>query len=328
MATYYGRKYRILENRHRLKEIYLSIRIALRSKHLRKPVSEKPVYVMMVDGRGYHGGLTDRFKGIISLYAYCKHRGLPFRINYTYPFPLERYLSPAKYDWTLKEGEYTDNPLYSRILFMRGEHLATRLLNLKSDKQIHFYGNRNCLGAITKFDGEDYDWGDLFRELFKPGKALAERIESTKREIGGDYFAAVFRFQNLLGDFKEYQYKSIPDTAQREELIEKCLAKLVELKKEHGDMPLLVTSDSKTFLARASQLQGVYTIPGDLVHIDNVSDAKKCVNNDPYLKSLLDFFMLSEARKIYRISTGKMYRSDFPVFAAKINRTPFEALEI
>lgn len=104
----------------------------------------------MVDGETFHGGLCDRFKGIISLYAYCKYRGLPFRIRYTYPFRLEDYLAPAAYDWTLREGEYTDNPLYSRILYMRGEHLAARLLTLNTRKQIHFYTNRDLLAPSTR----------------------------------------------------------------------------------------------------------------------------------------------------------------------------------
>ena len=89
-------------------------------------------------------------KGIITLYAYCKYQNLPFRIRYTYPFRLEDYLSPAVYDWTLREREYTDNPLYSRVLYMRGEHMATRLLQLKiTSRQIHFYSNRDCLEPIN-----------------------------------------------------------------------------------------------------------------------------------------------------------------------------------
>ena len=177
MATYYGRKYKLLEFRHHFKEFFLAVRIALKSQTLGKPNTERPVLVAMVDGESFHGGMCDRFKGILTLYAYCKQRGLPFRIRYTYPFRLEDYLSPAAYDWTLKAGEYTDNPLYSRILYMRGEHLATRLLKLRARKQIHFYSNRDCLTHINEAFGTHFDWGDLFCELFKPGAVLQERME-------------------------------------------------------------------------------------------------------------------------------------------------------
>ena len=50
MATYYGRKYKMLELRHRLKELLLAARIALKSKELGKPVAGGPVYVAMIDG--------------------------------------------------------------------------------------------------------------------------------------------------------------------------------------------------------------------------------------------------------------------------------------
>ena len=98
MATYYGRKYKLLELKHRFKECVLAARIMLKSESLGKPKCGKPACIAMVDGEAYHGGLCDRFKGIISLYAYCKCSGLPFRIRYTYPFRLEDYLAPAAYD--------------------------------------------------------------------------------------------------------------------------------------------------------------------------------------------------------------------------------------
>ena len=182
MATYYGRKYKMLEWRHRVKELILSIRIALKSKELGKPEPGKQVFVAMVDGEAFHGGMCDRFKGIISLYAYCKYHGIPFRIRYTYPFRLEDYLEPATYDWTLKPGEYTDNPLYSRILYMRGEHLATRLLKLKTKRQVHYYSNRDCLAHINEawaaagVNSGGYGGGERFGELVKPGAVLRGRI--------------------------------------------------------------------------------------------------------------------------------------------------------
>lgn len=333
MATYYGKKYKLLELRHRVKEVILATRIALKSNELGKPVSRQPLHVAMVDGESFHGGMCDRFKGIIFLYAYCKYRRLPFRIRYTYPFKLEDYLSPAVYDWTLHEREYTDNPLYSRILYMRGEHTAARLLKLNARKQIHFYSNRDCLPQINAaYAGKEgqkaFNWGELYRELFKPGPVLAERIQSIKQDLGGDYYAAVFRFQNLLGDFHEYHFKSIHDSAEAEKLIRKCLDALLKLQAEHGDKALLVTSDSVTFLKRASQLDGVYIIPGNLIHIDG---QKRHIPKDTYeiyLKSFLDFYVLSEAQKIYRIGTSYMYPSEFPVYAAKVHDIPFESVVI
>ena len=333
MATYYGRKYSLLELKHRFKELFLATKIAFKSDSLGKPQTKEPLYIAMVDGEAYHGGMCDRFKGIITLYAYCKYQNLPFRIRYTYPFRLEDYLSPAVYDWTLREREYTDNPLYSRVLYMRGEHMATRLLQLKiTSRQIHFYSNRDCLEPINAAYAQGgrraFDWGELYCELFKPGPVLSERIRAIQEKIGCNYYAAVFRFQNLLGDFQEYRYKSLNDKDDAEQLIGKCLDAVMQVKTAHGNQPLLVTSDSVTFLQRVMQIEGVHIIPGTLVHMD---EHKNSVPQDPYatyLKSFLDFYMLSEAQKIYRIGTSYMYPSKFPEYAAKVHHIPFESITI
>lgn len=335
MATLYKRKYKLLELKHTLKEFLLAYRIAVKSKAMAMPNSEKPLYIAIIDGTAKHGGMCDRFKGIITLYAYCKYNNLPFRIKYTYPFKLEDYLLPAEYDWRLKDNEYTDNPKYCRILYMRKEYLARRLLKLKTTKQIHFYSNRDCLDYINMAystggdNGANFKWGDLFRELFKPNQDLNERIYRIKKELGNNYSAAVFRFQNLLGDFKEYSFKSINNQEDTKKLIEKCVNSVKKIKSELDNGNLLVTSDSITFLKIVSQLEGVYVIPGTVVHMDgNKEHIKKEFQYETHIKSFLDFYILSGAKKIYRVGTSYMYPSEFPVYAAKIQDVPFESVII
>ncbi len=324
-------KYRLLEIKHALKEYIIVNKIAIKSKKTNRPQTDKPVYIAMIDGTALHGGMCDRFKGIISLYAYCKYRNIPFRIKYTYPFPLEDYLSPSEYDWRLKEGEYTDNPRYCRVLYMRKEFLARRLLRLKTKKQVHFYGNRDFLPYLNDAcaeNGNTFTWGQLYCELFKPGIVLKERLQSIKKDLGSEYHAAVFRFQNLLGDFKEYHFKSINDKDEMENLIRKCLKSLLDLRTTHPDKALLVTSDSVTFLKRASAIDGVYIIPGTLIHMDGQKDNIPENPYEIYLKSFLDFYALIGAKKIYRIGTPFMYPSEFPLYAAKVHDIPFESIVI
>lgn len=335
MATYYGRKYRLLEIRHRLKEVWMTAKIALMSGSLGKPkVAKGPICISMIDGEGYHGGLCDRFKGIISLYAYCKHRHLPFRIKHTCPFKLEDFLSPASYDWRLKDGEYTDNPLYCKVLYMKGEHLARRLLKAKTRRQIHFYTNRDLLDCINDAYGGSgrAEWGNLFRELFQPGDELQERLSSIKKELGlgNGYVAAVFRFQNLFGDFSEYGYRPMTDEKKREQLVARCLDAIRQLRDKHPGKQVLVTSDSITFLHIAEQVDGCHIIPGKLAHMggNKTGLPANCSPHEIYMKSFLDFYMLTEAQKIYRIGTTQMYPSAFPIYAAKVNGIPFESITI
>lgn len=281
------------------------------------------IYVSMVDGKFYQGGMCDRFKGIISLYAYCKNRNLKFKINYTYPFQLSDYLLPNDYDWRLEEGEISHSIWNCRILYMVGEYMGRRLLNLKSKKQIHFYCNRNLLNVINNADNTNYVWGDLFHELFKPAPRLQQAISNLSNKWGG-YSAAVFRFQNLLGDFPEYNFHPLSSDKEKEQLIDKCLKSIEMLFEKLKIEKLLVTSDSNTFLERASQIKNVFIIPGKVVHIG-------CVENqsyDVYLKSFVDFYMLANANAVYSLGTKDMYPTEFPLYAAKVNNVHFERILI
>lgn len=322
--------YRILEIRHTLKERIMAYKLAARDKSFSMAEGNSNLVVAMVDGSSYHGGLCDRFKGIVSIYAFCKKKNIPFRIRYTYPFRLEDYLEPASYDWVLKDGEFTANPRRIRILYMRGEYRARRMLGFSSDKQVHFYGNRDLLGILNSHLGEvtEYDWGTLFRELFRPGQEMRSQLDYLHREIGGDYCAIVFRFMNLLGDFKEYYYRSISDKSKRQALIDICLDSIKDIMKRHPGKKILVTSDSVTFLELASRIENVFIIPGTLVHIDGHRGKLPGNRHDAFMKSFLDFYMLSEAEKIYSVKAQKMYRSQFPEYAAKVNNIPFERVSL
>lgn len=315
-------KYTALGFRHSLKEIWMAL-TKLNWKYEPAPCPGGADAIAIIDGTQYHGGLGDRLKGIITLYAYCKQRGLGFRIMHTHPFKLEDYLMPAEYDWILKTGEFTLNIRYCRFLHVRGEYPGNRLKKFRTKKQIHFDGNRDCLDTLNADRGTDYKWGELFKELFKPSPEMEARLQKLKAEIGGPYNASVFRFQNLLGDFKEYMYSPITDDGKREALISQCLDGLKAHIAECGEMPMLVTSDSTTFLEKAAEIEGVFIIPGTLSHMggekrDSLSDPY-----ETYMKSFLDFYMLSEAMTVACIGTSQMYPSEFPLYASKVNDRPF-----
>lgn len=273
--------------------------------------------VMRVDGRGYHGGLTDRFKGAISWWNYCEKNGLDFRIFYVYPFNLTEYVVPNEYDWRIEADEIPDNIRDTRIFYGRGEK-GDRLERLHTNKNIWYYGNLD-LGNTLPYSPYNRPWGEIFKKLFKPSELLASHLKKCLEEVGGEYVAVVYRFQNLLGDFNERLYKTLKENHERQDLIDKALCELEKIHEENKDMRILVTSDSISFLEKAACKHYVYVIPGKIEHMD-FSDSDK---NHTQLKSFLDFFMISEAQKVYSVVIGEMYWSQFPEYAAKINNVPF-----
>lgn len=290
--------------------------------HKKKPKT-KQTLIVLVDGKFWHGGFCDRLKGIISLYHFAKIKGLEFHLYYNFPFNMEDYLKPNKYNWEIKEADICRNYFYVRYLNLVGDNSITRLTRLATKKQIQCYANRDIVDSLNQCYKTNYSWGELFRELFNPTPQLSALIDYHKNNIAGTYVCAVYRFQQLLGDFVEYDFPELNES-EKERLIEKMLQSVEEISAKHSNMKVLVTSDSELFLNRVANLPRIYTIPGKVVHIDNTINE----SHEVYLKSFLDFFLLSEGEKIYSIGTVEMYKTEFPLYAAKLNNIPFERILI
>lgn len=278
--------------------------------------------IMMIDGRFSHGGLTDRLRGCLSIYSYCKQKNIPFYINFHYPFKLTDYLIPNKYNWYVNPNDisyniYNSKPLVLDCYDAIGERLydlcTLNLFRLRNkNKAIHLYSN-------IHFNERQYS--QLFHELFKPTTQLQEMINFHYQAIGNNYISATFRFQQLLGDFKEGNpdiYPILPPN-ERKQLIDKCRNELLTLiKRFPTNQKVLVTSDSITFLNEISHLKQVYVIPGEIVHMNFESP-----NTSIFAKSFLDLFLIKGASKVFLFKTDKMYNSGFPKFAAMIGNKTF-----
>lgn len=307
--------------RHRIREFYYGVRYLSFSADWGKVDEDlRNAGIAMIDGRMRHGGICDRFKGIISFYNYCRFAQKPFRIKYTFPFELTDYIVPNKYDWRISDNNISNSFWHVRPIYARKES-GRRLLKLKTEKQIRFYGNRDFAYTLP-FSPFNDDWGGVFNYLFKPSPILQERLDYHKNEINGEYIAAVFRFQNLLGDFKEYHIQALSDTESKEKLISANIEELRKIHEQNPDMRILVTSDSSSFLERASELEFVYAIKGRQSHIDT-----KNAPQSNAIKPFIDFYMIAGAKKVYGISLDDMYDSEFPVCAAKVGHVPFIRIE-
>jgi hypothetical protein len=280
--------------------------------------------IFFVDGKNFHGGLCDRFKGIVSMFHYCLCKNVSFKISYTYPFELSDYLLPNGYDWKLSvTDKVTLHFCETKHINLIGDASIRRLVRLNTNRQIHAYANRDIIAGLNEYYKANYQWGELFKKLFKPTKEMNEIIQYRKSKIGGEYIGAVFRFQNMLGDFSEYEYTPLPDE-EKITLIEKCRCAVLELQQWETCKCILVTSDSTSFLKTLLKLNNIFVFPDKGIHIDMIAGA----GHDTYMKSFLDFYLLSGGQKIYSIGTDVMYKSDFPLYAAKVSNIPFERILI
>lgn len=302
----------IKQLRFSIKKVVELIKIHSRYS-FKKPIKECPkCFVQLIDGTIYHGGLADRFNSIITAYALSKAVGSDYRLLHSYPFDISDHLNPNLHNWSPSGVSYN----HHQIEVVRLKTKLRKPIKIDHNKQQHAYFHCDSLDSINSIYGSQYTYGELFNELFKPSLSLQEKIDFHRSQLPLVYDSIVFRFQNLLGDFHEGPFKPYSKERQ-EELIDICLNYLKANNKEK----ILVTSDSTSFIKRASKIDNVYTIEGDMVHMQYRGGSHD-INEKPFL----DFYMLSLSRRINLFMTMDMYNSGFPRVAAKINEIPFRII--
>lgn len=311
--------YLFLSNNAFLRRIINSLRaISLRFRYYKlfAPKGDKCM-VLMIDGKLRHGGLADRLYGILNTYAYCKKNDLVFKLYFVSPFDLSLLLQPNSYDWKSFKLSYG---LFNTSLKVRtGEEYAFRGFHLR--RQTHIYSNAHNLKQLNAIYSSNYSYGMLYNELFKSSNQLQRQIDAITNSLGNNYVAVCFRFQNLLGDFSERNYKELDDV-EKNILLDLCERAMSKLLTKHVD--ILVTSDSITCLNKLSKQKRIHVFPGRVVHLD-------FSNNEPlsvYEKSFLDFYLLGNASLVYNIYGHGLRQSGFPAFAAEILGSKFISLDI
>lgn len=292
--------------------------------------------VVMIDGKHCHGGLTDRFSLIMSVYSYCKVHEIPFKLYYVYPCDLTEILLPNEYDWEIKADELSYSIFDSEDLYLYPLPLPLELKSvgfLKYNDCLYHERLRQCVAPGKHKQYHVYgnaffargDFKNLWNELFKPSVYLEKRLNAVRNLLAQPYEAITLRFQQLLGDFKEGEYEVL-DEKERQALIDKCVKKIDSLYTNgyFSTKKVLVTSDSSSFLDIIRQKDYVYTVPGKMEHMDYTANHDLDMNT----KSFVDLYMLSEAKRVTLLKVGKMYRSGFPRFAAELGEADYELIEM
>lgn len=275
----------------------------------------------------FEAGLTDRFRGIISIYNECKKRNLVFRIYYTSP-NLTDFLSPNEYDWRISDIDVSYEKKNVGVFYLITYHhdihdklqLATQnfflgwWLSISKKKQLHFYSN-----TITG----DSNYGSLFKELFKPSPLLQENLNRYLEEIGGkySYISMSFRLINLFGDFEEGVSL---DDKKKIEYLSRCMRTIQTQHDRYPNKKILIATDSSTLLKESSKLSYVFVIPGVIIHTGYAKDAT--VNNS--LKTFIDMYMISYAQTVYLVRDKLMYHSGFPYRASLINGVQYKEIDL
>lgn len=287
--------------------------------------SKSKTAIVIYDNKKRAFGFADRLRSIISIYKTCSELGIDFKILFTHPFNLSRYLQPNVVDWEIDAENlcYNLNSTDICCLEMRtgtdfeiAQHEKWFKKELRK-KYCEFHIRTNTAYSFK------YDFATVFNKLFRPSPLL-DRLISKHLEILGDkYISVSFRFLDLLGDFNEPDSTNghLSDT-KRKELIHKNIKQIELLHKRYPNTRILVNSDSCTFLEAAKKMEYTYIVPGNIEHVDNTLNKAE----DAHDKTLTDFFLIAHAKEVYLFITGNMYNSNFPYAASLIYNKPFNRI--
>ena len=287
--------------------------------------------IFMADGKWMHGGLTDRLRGMASAYRFAKEHQLEFKIFHTSPFELQQILQPNNVHWNIDKSEISyDSTIAKPVLLYREDFENDSALERQLDKshtQFHLY---SCVDTVNE------KFPEYINELFKPSPLLSQELAHYENLLGTNYTAISFRFQNKLGDFKEFTFSELPDAGKQELLKASLDAIKREIAQNSNKIPasegmtnrdnkILVTADSPTFLAEVEKMPNVVTVKGKSIHID----FNKSKNASDYLKAFTEFYLISRASKakLYHNRKYKTYPSNFPKYAALLGHLPYEIIE-
>jgi len=259
----------------------------------------------IIDPHISHPGLCDRYKAIVGCFYIALKNGFDFKIIFDSPFKLDDYLDINDYDWKADWTDLSFSLRNSRVIPYNGGGKIPRLN--KAIKQYHVYSYIGYdILETNHIDNYRLIWGNLFNRLFIPKDFLSRIIEESGFKQN-DYVAVHLRFVNALERFEENQFNVLSED-KKENLINRCLDGIKRVINDNKGKKIVVFSDSRVFLSRVGELP-VYVLDGKTGHISFEHD------KDVVTKTFIDFYMISNAERIYMIKASEIYTSAFPYYA-------------
>lgn len=282
------------------------IKLYLRKYHIPidKEVDGNTVYFIF-DSEQRHPGLADRLKVIVCAYWVAKINGFDFRVIFDHSLNFPAYLDENQVKWIGSNEELSYSIRNSRLLAYNGGGKIPKLNKRIKQYHIIYYIGINIL-ARNNIKNWEAIWRQCFNELFVYKDYLIKNYNNTGL-VRRKYIAAHLRFVNALEHFEDGHYNSISKEEQQK-LINDCLETISGIQNNHKE-PLIVFSDSNTFIECAKEA-GFEFLQGNIGHVSFKNDA------ETELKAFLDFYAISQSKKVYRIIKPKMYGTTFSYYAA------------
>lgn len=288
---------------------------------------ETPEVVFCVNGWIGHGGWADRLKGAISTFQFCKENNLKFKIWYTFPTDLSKFLTPRTAHFKCSQNDLRFNPFLDKVACytdsLQGVSLSKKIGNGKFRKAFVYYNLDDVV--------DPYMLSSLFSEMFTINISFSNDLQRKLDEFPKPWYGVVLRFLGLFGDFMRSQ-SSLNGSARKKALRYYC-EHLEMFCKSRGLLEkgtIFLFSDSDFFIQQATThipIRTLYPLSRrKFIHQKMESDDA----DETMKRTLLDFIALSRMESVFLFVDGKyLWRSGFARYARYVfNRDDVEIVRI
>ena len=261
-------------------------------------------------------GLADRIKTFVNGYILATENNRKLFIYHDKGFSLQKYLEPGLIDWRISPSE-----IYwglNKIQFLWFDNFTLTLK--KKNKEYHGYALfPDLTPSLSPVQRERYNFSKVFNTLFRPTEHLQQLVQRAMEVCGLEkdaYIAVHIRFLDFFEPVEKEATVASGTPLQQEQMIKNIHATLELIHEKNGCNSILLFSDSNSFLC-ARHPSYIKILPGTVGHISRNNGSDHITD-----KAFTDLFVMSMAKRIYRILGEHIYAGGFALTAARIADKP------
>lgn len=258
-------------------------------------------------------GFSDRIRGVLSLLRTFKNCDYDTYIKFTTPFSLSKYYLYKDFsklnDSLLKSSHIIFDSLHCNLIpYLSKVDVHEIFRNMVEDSfKVH-----DCVSIGTNL-WFNYDSSTYF-ENFTRTNYLCRELLKIKRIIGFPYVTISFRFLGCLGDFDEPHAKIVSDI-EKFNILHRSRDAVIKFVSEYADnKPVLILSDSVSFLNFVKDVPNVHVFVNDIHHLSSLNGQGEF--DSSFDRILLDFNLIVDADQSFRAESDFLYPSGFPATAS------------
>lgn len=266
-------------------------------------------------------GLADRLRTMRTAYVFAVENNLEFYIYHNNGFLLEDYFEPNEIDWRIRKEDIGKglNRVEFRFLYDKLEKISTH------NKELHLHkAMRNINeGFLPDCLRSKYSDASVYRKLFKLSTKLHNMVDGIMRRHGiveNEYVVVHARFTNFFE--KVEMHGMVTSTAQERALMLKRLTKTLFKIHDQTGMPIVLFSDSNTFL-QYPHAEFVSVLPGSVSHLSNSTESVNYID-----KTFVDLVVMSRGTQIFSLRGENIYGGGFSLDASFLGNKPFIRFDV